>query len=761
MNSFFFLFWLALVPHLASDFNMDLEETEGSIPDTPEDAVRMIHEAVQSNNTRRLEEVLSDVATEGWTVHLDGESLFHGICIQGHAEMYEALRDKQMIPLDLRPQAWCFTTTPSTDLQKAILSHYRVALIDLFCEAVNIPAVQILHRHIPLSSDDYRCLRIAVDNGYVDLYTALRACADPESLFDAIELELANDAVRMNAPAVGIPLALKNGDQVKLSVYLRQDRILDFGSNLRQVLSDMYTDEELAGIIMEAIHDRRHIALERLLRNVDEPLLSYCLLQARRVELVVKLIIAISISNGIVLQTHYSFPALFIDTCADGNEAIFDNILSCFDVKDLAIESIRVTENQRILRTLLALNREVSVLFPEICKSCSSAKYTCLTSQLDKKPSLKFQAECMMVAARNMNTQLLFHLWRHLDWNHPASEEFWREAMAVYRPLVLAILEAPGQSDRKTEIRAKRLLYEIADDPSRRALYRLGKQIGKGSFGRVHRGQPTGVPSVKLAIKVQALETGDTEYADLVKELLIMAQVSHPNVVNMSDCFISLNTSRKLKLYIVSEYADAGDLLAFHQKIKSFPTHVLVSIIKQVLEGIRYLHSLGILHRDLKPANILLTQTGLVRLTDFGLSGVIADLQAGSRRSNVGTCCYRAPEMLLGNPYGPLVDIWSLGVIIIELVESKTPFSRDVAEKLRSEVAVAQAIINSTDLPISKPECWRNIPELQRFVRLCLTKVPENRPTAAELLKDPLMEDAAHEQYHLAQAIKESSTKRK
>ncbi|CAE8709746.1 unnamed protein product [Polarella glacialis] len=177
------------------------------------------------------------------------------------------------------------------------------------------------------------------------------------------------------------------------------------------------------------------------------------------------------------------------------------------------------------------------------------------------------------------------------------------------------------------------------------------------------------------------------------------------------------------------EYADGGDLSAALRRRKDesptlgFTTDDSLAILAQVLQALQHMHAKRVLHRDIKAQNIFLTASGLVKLGDFGVSKVL-EQTAGAAQTVIGTPSYFAPEVCESKPYGSKADIWSLGVVLYELLSLKQPF------QAHNIAALVIRIITQEPPPLPET-CGQHVQEL---VSCTLRKLPEERPAASELL---------------------------
>ncbi|XP_053823822.1 serine/threonine-protein kinase PAK 3-like isoform X3 [Vidua chalybeata] len=198
------------------------------------------------------------------------------------------------------------------------------------------------------------------------------------------------------------------------------------------------------------------------------------------------------------------------------------------------------------------------------------------------------------------------------------------------------------------------------------------EQIGQGAFGTVSKGLNRATGG-EAAIKKMSLRGQNRERA--VNELLLLKDKKNPNIVNSLDSFLVDGD-----LWLVMEYMDGGTLQDVLRQ-----THMaegeMVAVNQECLQGLDFLHGNPVIHRDLKSSNILLGMDGSVKLADFGLYAQLSPEQ-DQRRSMVGTAHWMAPEVVTSSPYGPKVDIWSFGIVTIEMVEGEPPYFKETRAML-------------------------------------------------------------------------------
>lgn len=159
----------------------------------------------------------------------------------------------------------------------------------------------------------------------------------------------------------------------------------------------------------------------------------------------------------------------------------------------------------------------------------------------------------------------------------------------------------------------------------------------------------------------------------------------------------------------------------------------IAAVCLAVLQALSVLHAQGVIHRDIKSDSILLTHDGRVKLSDFGFCAQVSK-EVPRRKSLVGTPYWMAPELISRLPYGPEVDIWSLGVMVIEMVDGEPPYFNEPPLK-------AMKMIRD-NLPPRLKNLHKASPSLKGFLDRLLVRDPAQRATAAELLKHPFLTKA-------------------
>lgn len=265
-------------------------------------------------------------------------------------------------------------------------------------------------------------------------------------------------------------------------------------------------------------------------------------------------------------------------------------------------------------------------------------------------------------------------------------------------------------------------LLEIVNKSDPRARYHLLGQVGCGATGSVYTAVD-GLTSEKVAIKMIDIRKQSKKEL-ILTEISVMKNKKHANVVNYYDSYLVDEN----QLWVIMEYMQFGPLTDLVTTLILREGQIAV-IVRETLKAIEFLHSNKIIHRDIKSDNILLGQDGQVKVIDFGFCAQL-DNSEDKRRTFAGSPYWLSPEIITRKAYDTKTDIWSLGILIIEMLEGAPPYLNEAPLK-------AIYLIASRGKPAINYD--KLSPDLADFLDKCLNIDPEARATASELLTHPFL----------------------
>ncbi|KAI5868049.1 Pkinase-domain-containing protein [Durotheca rogersii] len=307
-----------------------------------------------------------------------------------------------------------------------------------------------------------------------------------------------------------------------------------------------------------------------------------------------------------------------------------------------------------------------------------------------------------------------------------------------------ALTAKPSAAERKQDVRMSTMsekevmarLIEVVskDDPN--LSYAKQKKIGQGASGSVYvaKVKETSLSPVarevlrsqgsRAQVAIKQMDLAHQPRKELiVNEIMVMKDSKHRNIVNFLDAFLRNNNA---ELWVVMEYMEGGALTDVIDNNPVITEEQISTICLETCRGLQHLHSQNIIHRDIKSDNVLLDARGNVKITDFGFCAKLTETKS-KRATMVGTPYWMAPEVVKQKEYGPKVDIWSLGIMAIEMIESEPPY-------LNEEPLKALYLIATNGTPrLKKPEKLSK--ELKAFLSVCLCVDVKSRASADELLQ--------------------------
>ena len=251
--------------------------------------------------------------------------------------------------------------------------------------------------------------------------------------------------------------------------------------------------------------------------------------------------------------------------------------------------------------------------------------------------------------------------------------------------------------------------------------YRVLAELGRGAMGVVYRGvdpaldRPVAIKVISARAGAVAVPVEELE-ARFLREAKVAARITHPGVVTVFDAGRQGDA-----LYIVMELVE-GESLAQRMARGVYPTRgEALELCARVADALGAAHALGVVHRDIKPANILIAPDGQVKVSDFGVAKAIGEGSELTRTGTVvGSPAYMSPEQVRGEAVDGRADLFSLGVVLYELILRRKPFPADTITTL-----IYQILNND---PLADPQALRTLgDEVGAFLRACLAKDPRQR----------------------------------
>ncbi|WP_234532925.1 protein kinase domain-containing protein [Streptomyces shenzhenensis] len=276
--------------------------------------------------------------------------------------------------------------------------------------------------------------------------------------------------------------------------------------------------------------------------------------------------------------------------------------------------------------------------------------------------------------------------------------------------------------------------------------FRIGRVIGRGNMGEVHRAEdlraPEGSPERTVAVKTilrrrtgGRIDTGgDTKAVErFAREVNIMRLLEHPNLTRLVAGGIATDCDDLP--YLAMEYLDGESLRDLIEEESQLPVAWAAAVGAQIAAGLAAAHAKGVVHRDLKPANVMLTRGGTVKVLDFGMGSIVDDpdqTRLTSTGVSVGTARYMAPEQCQAKQVTQAADLYALGCVLYEMLVGVPPFTSESAYEL------AERHVHQEPSPVRAIR--GDVPaELARLVDRLLAKDPANRPADAVTVRDALL----------------------
>jgi hypothetical protein len=250
--------------------------------------------------------------------------------------------------------------------------------------------------------------------------------------------------------------------------------------------------------------------------------------------------------------------------------------------------------------------------------------------------------------------------------------------------------------------------------------YRVEDRIGRGGMGTVYRAVDETLHR-DVAIKVLNSELNDPEVAKRFRaEAITVARLSHPGIATIYELF-----EHDGQWLMVMEFVRGETLERLVERAGPLTAERATELVMQALGGLTHAHGLGVVHRDLKPANLMLTESGTVKIMDFGIARVSGSEHLTNAGFMMGTPAYMAPEQVLGQEVDARADLYAMGVVLYRVTTGRLPF------KGVTPFALAQSQVNDPPTPIRMAR--QGLPEwLEQVIAVALAKSPGDRFQSAQ-----------------------------
>jgi len=256
--------------------------------------------------------------------------------------------------------------------------------------------------------------------------------------------------------------------------------------------------------------------------------------------------------------------------------------------------------------------------------------------------------------------------------------------------------------------------------------YRVVSKLGRGGMGTVYKAVDETLGR-EVAIKCLNPDLGDPEVLKRFRaEAVTLARLNHPSIATLFEL-----TEHEGELLMVMEFVRGETFDKVSLRSGPMPVDRVAQLCGQVFDALEHAHRAGVVHRDLKPANLMLTESGLVKVMDFGLARMAGTEHLTNDGYMVGTPAYMSPEQVLGWEIDGRTDLYAMGVVVFRLLTGQLPFKAD------SGIAMAQKQINEPPTPARQLRTELSS-EVEEVLRRALAKPPGDRYQTADSFKAAL-----------------------
>ena len=266
--------------------------------------------------------------------------------------------------------------------------------------------------------------------------------------------------------------------------------------------------------------------------------------------------------------------------------------------------------------------------------------------------------------------------------------------------------------------------------------------IGQGSFSQVYKGEHKKTGEIVAIKKINITFTKNLTRDHIEREINIMKTLNHPHIVKLYENIYDTYNN----VYLIMEYCPNGDLSTFLNK-KPLKEKYVKRYMVQIASATKYLYDNKILHRDIKPQNIMMVDNDIIKLTDFGFAKIFNSDNDNMAQTICGSPIYMAPEIIKCNKYSIKTDLWSIGVILYEMIIGKPPY------KAISHIQLIQMIDTQ---PIYIPMAILISKDCRKLIHDLLQKNPDNRISWDDFFNHnwlQMNDNFSHDHFNLSELI--------